>query len=574
MRTFGSIHYLSPARAWAINVEPHVALRMKRVFAKLDSRQLGTLSLLDTPENARDLEWFIERYPVECPDADYLKSRANIFREKETVLAQLLAGRMPALHFPMALPPREYQEQAAAVLRHNKQLLLADDVGLGKTVSAIAAFIEPEFLPVLVVTLAHLPKQWQGFVNRFAPHLSTHILRTSTPYDLRMRGRLPDVIFSSYHKIAGWVEHLAPIVRMIVWDECQELRKTGTQKYTAAQQLAEAVPCRMGLSATPIYNYGGEIFNVMECIAPGAMGSHNEFMTEWCGMGDTIAHPRAFGSYLREQGLMLRRTRADVGRELPGFTSLVETVQADHSTLEKLEQGCEALALTLLGSSESFKGQKRQAAAEFDMRMRQATGIAKAPYVAAFVRMLVEESSEPVVLYGWHRAVYEIWERMLRDLKPVMYTGSESVGQKNAARDKFIRGESKVLMISLRSGAGLDGLQEVCKTVVFGELDWSPGVHEQCSGRVYRDGQKGPVFAYYLVSSEGSDPVVSDTLGLKSQQIEGIRNPSGEFVTKLEVDPDHVKKLAAAYLKKRGFGPPPQDLVSPEAEPSQMEMRP
>src|SRR5579884_3848269 len=43
--------------------------------------------------------------------------------------------------------------------------------------------------------------------------------------------------------------------------------------------------------------------------------------------------------------------------------------------------------------------------------------------------------------------------------------------------------------MSLRSGAGLDGLQEDCTVGVFGELDWSPEQHRQCIGRLDRDGQ-------------------------------------------------------------------------------------
>lgn len=138
----------------------------------------------------------------------------------------------------------------------------------------------------------------------------------------------------------------------------------------------------------------------------------------------------------------------------------------------------------------------------------------------------------------------------LSDLKPVMYTGTESPAQKEASKNAFMNGESKVLLISLRAGAGLDGLQEVGSSVVFGELDWSPGVHEQCIGRVNRDGQTNPVFAYYPLADCGSDPIIADVLGLKQTQIEGVRNPQMELVEKLAVDPDHIKKLAAAYLKR------------------------
>lgn len=62
--------------------------------------------------------------------------------------------------------------------------------------------------------------------------------------------------------------------------------------------------------------------------------------------------------------------------------------------------------------------------------MRQATGIAKAPYVLEFVRMLVE-SGESVMLYGWHRDVYNIWLERLAEFNPVMYTGRKDLQLRN-----------------------------------------------------------------------------------------------------------------------------------------------
>jgi SNF2 family DNA or RNA helicase len=414
-------------------------------------------------------------------------------------------------------------------------------------------------LPAAVVTLAHLPRQWQAFVKRFAPHLESRIVRRGQPYDLRDRfGIMPDVIILNYHKLMGWAETLAGVVKTVIWDEAQELRREGTPskpslKYTSARLLADSVPYRMGLTATPIYNYGGECFNVIECIAPGALGTRSEFLAEW---GHIIHEPRAFGSHLRDEGLMLRRTREEVGRELPDCQTVPETVECDLEAMEEVKVSCDALARRLLRPTESYKGEKMQAASEFDMRIRQATGIGKAPHVAAFVELLVV-NGEKVVLYGWHRAVYGIWQECLKAYNPVLYTGSESPKQKDESKRSFMEGDSKVLMISLRAGAGLDGLQDVCSTVVFGELDWSPGVHEQCIGRVFRDGQKKPVFAYYLLADEGSDPVVADILGLKQGQIEGLLRPEADFVTKAQIDPNHIKKLAAAYLNRRGI---PQDL--------------
>ncbi len=191
------------------------------------------------------------------------------------------------------------------------------------------------------------------------------------------------------------------------------------------------------------------------------------------------------------------------------------------------------------------------ASSELSNTLRQATGVDKAPYVAAFVRMLVEEHGEPVVLFGWHREVYGIWLEMLEDLNPAMYTGSESPAKKGAEMARFMDGDTDVLIISLRSGQGLDGLQRRCATAVIGELDWSPAVIEQCVGRVARDGQERAVFAYYLISKFGSDPIMVDVLGLKKAQLEGVNDPTKREKVIREVDPDHVKKLASAYLKNR-----------------------
>src|SRR5690606_41175610 len=67
------------------------------------------------------------------------------------------------------------------------------------------------------------------------------------------------VIISNYHKLAGWADVLAGKVRSVVFDEVQELRIPGTGKYYAARHIAGQADFRLGLSATPIYNYGGEI---------------------------------------------------------------------------------------------------------------------------------------------------------------------------------------------------------------------------------------------------------------------------------------------------------------------------
>jgi hypothetical protein len=535
-------------RKWEIRCDPHVRIRLKRVFGRVDKGQFDVVTLTDSPETCRELMWFCERYPLEIEQISYMRKEAKRHKADEQQLFNIVHGHVAPAEFDLALPLRPYQRIATDLALKTGGLLLGDDVGLGKTACAIGMFTDPRTLPALVVTLTHLPKQWEREINRFAPSLTTHIVKKGTPYKLK---QAPDVMLINYHKLAGWADVLAPMIRCVVFDEVQELRRgTQSNKGSAARHISQSAAFRLGLSATPIYNYGGEMFQVMESVRPGALGSWNEFANDWTQWnGERIKDPKAFGSYLRDAGLMLRRTREEVGRELQPLTKSTKWIDADLDVLDAMASSADELALAIL------QGHSKQAdqfadEREFSMILRQATGIAKAPLVAEFVRMLVE-AGEQVVLYGWHRAVYDIWLDRLSEYSPAMYTGSESPAKKEAEFQRFVSKEARVLLISLRSGAGLDGLQHHCRTVVFGELDWTPGVHTQCEGRVHRDGQLDEVTAYYLVAKSGADPFMAEILGLKKAQIEGINDPAGAVIPHHDATGVKIRDLAKAYLRQR-----------------------
>lgn len=573
MRTFGSLEFTSDGWAFT-NVEPHVVMRAKRIFAGLKQHKAAVLKLSDTTENARDLEWFLERYPLTVTDQDraHLTRRADAYRERTSLLERLLSGVEKPQAFELAVPPRDYQRTAAQLWLTNGGLLLGDDIGLGKTVSAICGLTDPRTRPALVVTDTHLMRQWEAMVGRFAPQLRTHIIRTGPIYDLTApkgrkkkateqleiegvrKGLMPDVVITCYSRLAKWADTLAPVVQSVVYDEVQSLRHgASTAKGVAAVRLS-ALPYRLGLTATPIYNQGSEIHPVLDVLCPGALGSRDEFLREWCGAVDQrgnarVNDPKALGSFLRESGFMVRRTKTEVGMELPPVIKVPHEIDTDLDVFRDLSSDAERLASTIIDRASS-RAARFEASGQFDALMRQATGVAKAPYVAEFVRLLAQD--EPVVLFGWHHDCYNIWRERLKALNPVFYTGSESPAQREASLEAFKKGDSRVFVMSLRSGAGLNGLQEVSRLAVFGELDWSPAALGQCTGRLDRDGQERQVVAYYLLSSEGSDPPMMDTLGIKFNQSEGLINPSGNARTEvLEVDGKRIREMAERYLRGR-----------------------
>ena len=553
MRTYGTLK-LEDGR-WLLECEPHVAIMAKRVFGRLRRQTRGVLELSNTDAVCRDLEWFTQRYPLDVKDADALAAGSRRHRDDILTFDRILGAKHKPRKFDLALPLRKYQAVATELYLARRYLLLADQVGLGKTAVVIGSYLDPRTLPAAVVTLAHLPRQWEREINKFAPALHTHVVRKATPYELpTFMGEPVDVVILNYHKLAGWASELAKLCRSVAFDEVQELRHSGSQKYGAAETIVAGCDLSIGLSATPIYNYGGEIFNVINALRTGVLGTAEEFAIEWCEGQSTkqrLADPIAFGQYLRDERIMLRRTRAEVGRELPPVQRITHEIDCDQKQLDQVEGSAKALAEIILSKERLAGIEKMRAAEQFSTLLRQATGLAKAPYVAQFVRLLIE-NGEPVVLYGWHRAVYSVWLDMLRDLRPAMYTGSESGSQKDTNAQRFIRGETNLIVISLRAGAGLNGLEKRCRIVVFGELDYSPGVHEQNIGRVNRDGQADPVTAYFLLAMMGSDPFMAELLGLKREQIEGIRGGDEGGLERLERGADDIRQLAQDYLRRCG----------------------
>lgn len=546
-RTYGTIA-LDGSR-WVISaLDAHVRIRLKHIFPRIPKTADVPYVFPNDLPHAADLEWFLSRYPLQIApaDLDTLRNGRLNFEARQAEMERILADCYAAPPY-VGLKPgaevRHYQAQAVEVLFRSRGLLLGDEVGLGKTFTTAAACLNAEALPAVVVCHAHLQKQWVDVIHSFTTLRAVGIKKT-TPYALPSA----DVFVFRYTQLAGWsdrFEELAP--KLVAYDEVQELR-TGTQsnKGLAARRLSNIATYRLGLSATPIYNYGNEIWEVMRFIRPDALGDFYDFVREWTGNSRKVSDPKALGTYLREQYAFLRRTKRDVGKEMPAVNRIVDMVDYDEAKLRDIDDLAHRLAIKTTTGEFTERG---QAARELDLLVRQQTGIAKAKGVAAFARILVE-GGEPIVLVGWHREVYDIWLKELADLSPAMYTGSESAAGKNREKDRFIAGDTNILIMSLRSGAGLDGLQHRCSTMVFGELDWSPGIHHQCIGRLDREGQSDPVTAIFLVADEGSDPPIMEMLGLKASQAAQIVDPDLGIQT-VHSDISRVQSLVERYIKRK-----------------------
>jgi hypothetical protein len=230
-KTYGTYKHISAdvsptGRAyWLLTADPHVMTRLKRIFPRVLQQRAGGLALADTSEVARDIEWVCERWelaPWDFESEAYLQKRADEHRATQETVLGILGGERPDYGWRKpAIPARDYQMVAANLVHATGRLLIGDDVGLGKTLSGALVLRDPQALPALVVTLTHLPPQWKREMARFLPWLDTHIVTSGKPYDPTkvwvgrgrqrrpLAGRDPDVLITSYSKLAGWSNDLA-----------------------------------------------------------------------------------------------------------------------------------------------------------------------------------------------------------------------------------------------------------------------------------------------------------------------------------------------------------------------------
>ena len=552
--TYGTLSYNRKSKCWTIKGEPCVTELAKRLFPGCDGRGRGVARFTAHRRIIGELNWLMLRYPLKIRESDRSRWESALEEAREYAVRRQQALTMPETATPPAgsfsgelLP---FQKQGLGFMLSTRRCLLADEMGLGKTVQALAFLATTAAYPAILVVPPHLIRNWQREVERFLSpvvrvdfsnrpepspaspgtalpsgkvadgRLRVHVIKGLTPYALPEA----DIYIIHYLLLRGWKEVLPEQgFRTVIFDEMQELRRNGTGKYSAASLLSEACENCIGLSGTPIYNNGGEIWNVVNIIDFHFLGDWESFSREWCYGYNTavVAKPELLGEHLRSEGLMLRSLKSDVLTQLAPKRRLVQEIDGDDAVYRELMAPV-ARQLQLLRATDD---PSRRAIIEdaISQTQRQATGIAKAPFVCAFVRALVE-GGEKVLLMAHHHAVMDIYKKELKSLRPRFITGRENDRQKDEAAADFMEGKTDLLCISLRSASGLNLQRASC--VVFGELDWSPAVHSQAEDRAHRIGQQDSLLCYYLVSPKGSDRDMQDALGLKVSQFVAIMGDS------------------------------------------------
>ena len=417
---------------------------------------------------------------------------------------------VPALRFT----PFDYQFQTArsALRRMRGRAILADEVGLGKTIEAGLILAELRLRGLagrtLVITPAGLVAQWREELER------KFGVPTTIPGQDTDRGVL--IVSLAAARRDPLRSQLTPESwDLIIVDEAHRVRAPRS----ASGQLIRQLRSRylLLLTATPVENRLQDLYEMVSLVAPGLLGTAAQFRAAH-GTAPLAApgrEPRNVAALRKQTAeVMIRHRRSEVSVLLP--QRLAETVRVEPTGAERQwyadltarvraegRTATSAQRLTLrsvakLAGSSPAAAVPTLAKIGWDDLARRGSLITAPAKVAVLLERLgrFTRAREKVLVFTAFRQTLEL----LSDQVPgaAVYHGSLPRAMKERTIAAF-RDEAQVLLSTESAGEGRN--LQFCHVMVNMDLPWNPMQIEQRLGRLHRVGQEHDVLLTNLVSS-------------------------------------------------------------------------
>lgn len=370
----------------------------------------------------------------------------------------------------------------------NGRMLLADDPGLGKSLSSLM-YVDrhPDLRPVVVVCPASLKWNWQ---NEITTHLG---VRSTVLEGTRPRGRpiagcpIWVINYDILHAWLPWLQDLKP--KVVIADEVHYARSSRARRTKMLRKLVRGVKHFLALSGTPICSRPAELFSVLNMLRPDLYPSFHVYAQDFCNLkrrpwGWDYSGAKALPRLHREltASLMLRRRKEDVLKDLPDRTLETVTLPLDDpSDYRKAE-------LDFARWIREKNPTRANAAMRMEMAVRQGyllrlAARRKIPAVYEWLDNFLEETDEKLLVFGVHknilRAVHESYPG-----QSVLVTGEVTGRDRQLCFDQFNRDKKTRLFVGNVQAAGVGWSCRSASSVAFVELPWLPAEVTQAIDRV------------------------------------------------------------------------------------------
>lgn len=386
--------------------------------------------------------------------------------------------------------------------------ILADDMGLGKSLQVIALILSGVKKPSIIVCPTTLVLNWVNEFEKFAPELKVCAVTGSA--DVRkslVDDTDADVVVTSYELLRR-DETLYENMHfgLAVVDEAQYIKNSETKNAKSVKKLHSDY--RFALTGTPIENSLAELWSIFDFIMPGYLYSYRRFKETF---ESEIVHGNdKAAKQLNKlvQPFILRRLKSNVLSELP---PKVETDLV--SALEDEQQKLYAANLALIRDSVVAAGADVSRVVVLSMltKLRQICcdpSLVYPDYQGNSAKLdtcldLIEAAAEgghKVLLFSQFTSMLDILRGKLteRGISHFILKGDTPKPERMRLVNRFNTDDTNVFLISLKAGG--TGLNLTgADVVIHYDPWWNESVMNQATDRAYRIGQNKSVQVYKLI---------------------------------------------------------------------------
>ncbi|HZX70753.1 MAG TPA: DEAD/DEAH box helicase [Rhodanobacter sp.] len=424
--------------------------------------------------------------------------------------------------------------------------VLADDMGLGKTLQLITHLLSLKqggalSQPALIVVPTSLIPNWQSEVARFAPTLKVLTLHgPQRAEDFDQLGA-QDIVLTSYALLPRDVTPLRqqPFA-LIVLDEAQQVKNPRTQARRALLSLR--TPRYVCLTGTPLENHLGELWSQIDLAVPGLLGDEGAFRRHYRvpieKQHDEECQQRL---NLRLAPFILRRTKAQVAKELPPKTEITRRVVLEGRQRE-LYEGLRLSLAEELREVIAQRGIAHSGIVVLDalLKLRQVCcdprlvklEVARGVHESAKFELLMDmlpallDEGRKVLLFSQFTSMLKLIAAELdrRRIRYVTLTGDTRDRAEPVQR--FQDGEVPLFLLSLKAG-GVGLNLTAADTVIHYDPWWNPAAEAQASDRAHRIGQDKPVFVFRLITSGTVEERIEELKARKAELAAAVLEGGG-----------------------------------------------
>lgn len=449
--------------------------------------------------------------------------RAPLTRKMMRELRQYSGLENVALPTGLKAQLRQYQQHGFNWLvflhRFNLGGILADDMGLGKTMQTLTLILHLKQSgqlkkPALIVCPTSLAGNWRREAEQFTPSLRVLVIHGSQREALFKSIGRHDLVITTYPLLMrDQVRYQKQAFTVIAADEAQTIKNVTTKAAQAIRTLNAQM--RVCLTGTPMENHLGELWALMDFALPGLLGGHESFRKLFRQpIENDNDHTRREELARRTAPFMIRRTKAEVVKELPPKTEILQYVTLEGSQ----RQLYESIRISMEARIREIVKKKGMARSQIEfldalLKLRQvcidprlvkldsASAVkehAKLDWLRENVPQMLEEGRRILVFSQFTEALALV-EDWLKEEKIPFAKLTGKTRKREEAVEAFQSGEASLFLISLKAGGS--GLNLTAADVVI-HIDpwWNPAVENQATDRAYRIGQDKPVFVYKLVA--------------------------------------------------------------------------